>query len=306
MIRQCISLDMVPGAAKATVTASQYDTGARVLVFRLRNGMAAFPVGEGITALIHGIKPDETYWAYDCEIEDGNVVADCTEQMTAVPGLSECEIRLSNADGHVGSCNFFLSVEKSPMTDGVISETDIPVFEQLVERAETAANSATDSASAASDSASNASDSATAASNSASAASESASEASGYAIAANASAEASAASADESGTYADRAARDAEQAFIASESASGSASRAAASESASASSAAASAASAVQAGEYAADANRDADRAEQAANTAGYMEIEVDGNGHLIYTRTDAVDVTFNLDADGHLLMEAV
>lgn len=47
-----------------------------------------------------------------------------------------------------------------------------------------------------------------------------------------------------------------------------------------------------------------AERAEQAATTAGYMDVKiVDGN--LIYIRTDAVDVDFELD-DGHLIMEAI
>lgn len=47
-----------------------------------------------------------------------------------------------------------------------------------------------------------------------------------------------------------------------------------------------------------------AERAEQAANNAGYMDIEM-VEGRLIYTRTDAVGVTFELD-DGHLLMEVI
>lgn len=60
----------------------------------------------------------------------------------------------------------------------------------------------------------------------------------------------------------------------------------------------------VSASASAASAYRDANRAEQAANTAGFMEVEI-VNGHLIYTKTDAVDVDFYLD-DGHLIMEAV
>ena len=49
-----------------------------------------------------------------------------------------------------------------------------------------------------------------------------------------------------------------------------------------------------------------AERAEQAAGTSGYLEIEIDENGHLIYTRTDAVDVDFELDNNGHLIMEVI
>ena len=49
-----------------------------------------------------------------------------------------------------------------------------------------------------------------------------------------------------------------------------------------------------------------AERAEQAATTAGYLDVEIDENGHLIYTRTDQVDVDFALDSAGHLLMEVI
>ena len=72
----------------------------------------------------------------------------------------------------------------------------------------------------------------------------------------------------------------------------------------SAASASASAASASASAASAADSYRDAERAEQAANNAGYLDIEiVDGN--LIYTRTDAVDVDFVLN-NGHLIMEVI
>lgn len=53
-------------------------------------------------------------------------------------------------------------------------------------------------------------------------------------------------------------------------------------------------------------AETEADRAEQAATTAGYMFIDMDENGHLIYTRTDAVDVDFDLNQNGHLVLEVV
>lgn len=93
--------------------------------------------------------------------------------------------------------------------------------------------------------------------------------------------------------------------------ASASATSASESASASANSATASAQSASQAAQDRIDADRyatasaqSADRAEQAANTAGYLDVEI-VDGRLIYTRTDAVDVDFALD-DGRLIMEAI
>lgn len=161
MITQYIALNMVPGASHPVVRVSQYDTGARKLVFKLRNGVSVFTAGEGVTAIIHGIKPDSTYWSYVAEISGGTVTVDCTEQMTAVAGVSECEIRLSNAEGHIGSCNFEMFVEKSPATGAVISDSEIAAIETLTDRAEQAASSATSSATAAEESAEQAGESAT-------------------------------------------------------------------------------------------------------------------------------------------------
>ena len=47
-----------------------------------------------------------------------------------------------------------------------------------------------------------------------------------------------------------------------------------------------------------------ADRAEQAANNAGYMDVDI-VNGRLVYTRTDVVDTDFSL-VNGRLIMEAI
>lgn len=166
MVTQHIILDMTPGT-KPIVNVSQYDTGARTLVFHLRQARQAFTPPDGCTAIIHGIKPDSTYFSYAAEIDGDTVVADCTEQMTACVGFAECEVRLSNSEGHVGSSNFLLNCEKSPMTGAVISDTEIAAIEQLTDRAETAASSATASATAAAESAEQAGESATTAGESA-------------------------------------------------------------------------------------------------------------------------------------------
>ena len=63
-------------------------------------------------------------------------------------------------------------------------------------------------------------------------------------------------------------------------------------------------AAATSASASAASAATNADRAEQAANTAGYLDVEI-VDGRLIYTRTDAVDVDFSLN-NGRLIMEAI
>lgn len=57
------------------------------------------------------------------------------------------------------------------------------------------------------------------------------------------------------------------------------------------------------AAQSATDAYESAERAEQAATTAGYLDVDI-VDGDLIYTRTDAVDVDFEL-VNGNLVMEA-
>ena len=111
-------------------------------------------------------------------------------------------------------------------------------------------------------------------------------------------------SAQSAQSYADRAesARDAAQGYVSTvqeyaNSAQTSASQASASASASAQ-------SEQSANTSASNASRDADRAEQAANNAGYMDVDI-VNGRLVYTRTDAVDTDFSL-VNGRLIMEAI
>ena len=122
------------------------------------------------------------------------------------------------------------------------------------------------------------------------------------------SADASAQAAAQSATNAQTAAQSAQGSATAASASASTASTAAATATTKASEAATSAASAAtsaaNAAQSASDASRDADRAEQAATTAGYLDVEI-VDGRLIYTRTDAVDVDFALD-DGRLIMEAI
>ena len=55
------------------------------------------------------------------------------------------------------------------------------------------------------------------------------------------------------------------------------------------------------------EARRYKELAEQIAGTAGYMFMEIDDRGRLIYTRTDQVDADFSIARPaGHLILEAV
>lgn len=82
---------------------------------------------------------------------------------------------------------------------------------------------------------------------------------------------------------------------------------AAASASAAATSASAAQTSEDNAEDSAEEARRYKELAEQIAGTAGYMFMEIDDRGRLIYTRTDQVDADFSISRPaGHLILEAV
>lgn len=122
-----------------------------------------------------------------------------------------------------------------------------------------------------------------------------------------ASAESAATSASEAAMSAQNAADSETTAGEAAQAAQQSAEGAAGSASAAAQSASEAKTSEDNAEDSAEEAKRYKELAEQIAGTAGYMFMEIDDRGRLIYTRTDQVDADFSISRPaGHLILEAV
>ena len=122
-----------------------------------------------------------------------------------------------------------------------------------------------------------------------------------------ASAESAATSASEAAMSAQNAADSETTAGEAAQAAQQSAEDAAGSASAAAQSASEAQTSEDNAEDSAEEARRYKELAEQIAGTAGYMFMEIDDRGRLIYTRTDQVDADFSIARPaGHLILEAV
>ena len=122
-----------------------------------------------------------------------------------------------------------------------------------------------------------------------------------------ASAESAATSASEAAVSAQNAADSETTASEAAQAAQQSAEDAAESASAAAQSASEAQTSEDNAEDSAEEARRYKELAEQIAGTAGYMFMEIDDGGRLIYTRTDQVDADFSISRPaGHLILEAV
>lgn len=146
MITQTYSLDLIPNFAPLVVHVSQYDVGSRTLVFNLTKSGVAYS-GSATGATIKGTKPDGTGFMYSMTLDGSTASIVVTEQMTAVAGMTTCEVVLTDGTAVLGSANFTLFVEHTALdSETVISDTDIPIFEELTRQAQEYAQQARESA----------------------------------------------------------------------------------------------------------------------------------------------------------------
>lgn len=172
MYTQTQDINVIPSGVRPVIYLSQYDNQTQALRFLLYKDDTAFQIPSGAAVLINGLKPDNTGFSYAATATSGNSATfSVTQQMTAVAGDVECELRVRTESQIIGTLNFILRVEPAPLhDDSVLSETDIPLIEQAVDIAANLAEyiqQTIDAASAASASATNAANSATAAANAA-------------------------------------------------------------------------------------------------------------------------------------------
>ena len=164
---QTINLNLVPGKVKPVVHSSQYDKG-RTFRCYLFDGSTNYTLDGTETITIEGQKSDSHIFLYSVTNTQSNYVdVTTTEQMTAVSGLVDCELRIKKGDTDIGTANFWLEVEKASTENGVISDSDISALREVEDSANAAATAAGTSAGEAAASAESASDSATAAAESA-------------------------------------------------------------------------------------------------------------------------------------------
>lgn len=143
MVTQRINLNLIPGGVLPRINVSQYDTGSRTLELVIYNGESAFSIPAGSNIQIVGTKRDNTGFEYSCTFSGNVVSVDVTDQMTVFPGEVVTEIRILKDGDQLGSGNFIINVEPTALKDDVvISETDIPIIQQLptlISQAESAA-----------------------------------------------------------------------------------------------------------------------------------------------------------------------
>ena len=133
MVAYELDLNVIPGNVRPRLNVSQYDHG-QTISFVLWNLNTPYSLPSGAAVSIAGTKPDGTGFIYACELQNNQPVATITEQMSAVAGEVTCELAIVVDSDRQGTINFIIDVEPAALRSDVpISETDIPVIEQIPE-----------------------------------------------------------------------------------------------------------------------------------------------------------------------------
>lgn len=130
---QISNLQYAPNGVSPVIHVSQFDVG-RQFQLKLYDGATPYSMPGGTTARIDGVKPDGHGFSYTDKVSvSGNTATITTSsQMTIVKGTVKCEIRFLNNDNNIGTLNFIMEVEESPINGDIdLSETEIPAIVDL-------------------------------------------------------------------------------------------------------------------------------------------------------------------------------
>ena len=119
-----ITLDLHRTGSQATVNAKAGDVASRRLRVRLTERGREWPIPDGASAVLYAVKPDGTVVFSNCETEDGTAAVTLTSQTVAVPGTVDAELRISDAQGIIGTPRFRIAVEPALFSDSAVESTD--------------------------------------------------------------------------------------------------------------------------------------------------------------------------------------
>lgn len=122
---EVINLNLIPSGALPVVHASQYDEG-RTFRANLMDGSTVYTL-DGTEVLECDVKkPDGNIVTVAVtNTSDSYVEIDTTLQMCACAGESLAELHITKGAQEIGTLNFILSVERSPLEGGIQSDSGI-------------------------------------------------------------------------------------------------------------------------------------------------------------------------------------
>ena len=133
MISYALDLNLIPGGVLPRIDLSQYDHGQSVEC-DLYKGPVPYTIPSGSVIYVEGTKPDKTGFQYEATIASNKVTFEVTNQMTACGGEVVTELVLTHSGDRIATINFILNVEPAALAnDTIISETDLPIVQQIPE-----------------------------------------------------------------------------------------------------------------------------------------------------------------------------
>ena len=130
---QTQNLQIIPRGIKPIIKASQFDVG-REFQLKLYDGAVAYTPPTGTALRLDGVKPDGTVFSYteNLSLSGSTITVTTTTQMTILEGTVQCEIRMTKDNDDIGTINFDLMVEKSPINETTdLSQTEVPALVTL-------------------------------------------------------------------------------------------------------------------------------------------------------------------------------
>ncbi len=146
-----ITLELAYEQVSEVVYAKQGDKETRRVIVSLTERGKPYVISEGVSAYVYVRKPDKKHCYHQCQIEDGKIVIELTNQMLAVSGTASSEVQLRGSDGKIlTTATFVLHIAKAVFNENaVLSANEVTALERLskaaeevVQRAEKAAEDA--------------------------------------------------------------------------------------------------------------------------------------------------------------------
>lgn len=133
MTTQTFNLELVPKGVPPIVHVSQYDKG-QTWKFNILMDNQLYTIPSGSSVTVRGTKRDGTGFSYACAYSGSQVTVTEQQQMTVFAGDVTTELRIAKGSDIIATLNFIIRVEPAALSDDtVISETDIPIIEEISE-----------------------------------------------------------------------------------------------------------------------------------------------------------------------------
>ena len=129
---EVINLNLIPTGALPVVHASQYDEG-RTFRANLMDGSTVYTLDGTETLECDVKKPDGNIVTVAVtNTSDSYVEIDTTLQMCACAGESLADLHITKGAQEIGTLNFILAVERSPLEGGIESESDLHNLQEQI------------------------------------------------------------------------------------------------------------------------------------------------------------------------------